>query len=151
MLEKNKKSLIFALVENFQVIMDTFEGDLDIVSDCFWGLCALLDNSEDNIISVVISNGLPISFIKYLNSSKDSIAIAALRSLGNVGFSKNNPALEQIADHGMLDKLQDAMFDNLKVAKKEIYWAIANYVADSHKIAAMLARTDIVDQALQDI
>ena len=98
------------------MLLDNMTNDDEIVQDCCWGLCSILDNAEEDVISMVIGHELQVYLQKFLFMEKGGVAMACMRALGNIGFSQNNDVLKNIMTEEFLRRIVEAVENQLSSA-----------------------------------
>ena len=78
LIEARQEDLLDLILDLQAMLLDNMANDDEIVQDCCWGLCSLLDNAEEDVIQLVIGHELQVYLKKFLFMEKGGVAMACM-------------------------------------------------------------------------
>jgi importin subunit alpha-6/7 len=124
--------------------------DKDVLSDALWGICYLTDGEETLTDAVVTHPGVVPRVIALLGHEELSVAMPALRIVGNIVSSVDRHTQAAI-DAGLLTALLPLLRSGRKNVRREACWAVSNVAAGTHAQITSLLSTPGLIQAVLDI
>ncbi|CAG9330092.1 unnamed protein product [Blepharisma stoltei] len=123
--------------------------DNDIIASVFWILNYSTQGDSYCIERILEAKYAPI-IINYCDSHDYSIALPALKTLGNIS-SGNNAQTELMLNLNALEKLLNHIRSSQAVIRKEVYWALSNFVGGSSAHVERVAQHLVIPLAMKGL
>jgi len=121
--------------------------DKEVLSDALWAVTYLSEGSDELVDAVVASGVLP-GVIKALGHAEPSVALPALRCVGNVA-SGSAVQTQAAVDAGLLPALVPLLATGRRNVRREAAWTASNLAAGTmEQQNALLATPGMLDAVL---
>ena len=58
LIENHQDETLHITIELQSILLDNMGEDNEIAADCLWGICSILDNANEEIIQLMVGNGV---------------------------------------------------------------------------------------------
>ena len=116
--------------------------DPEVLSETLWALTYMSDGAGKDV-GCIFETGILKRLLNLLLHSSLSIAVGALRTLGNLVTGDDQFTIEVI-NAGALNQLNLLLGNPKPAMRREAAWAVSNFTASSSTVLNFILNTDII-------
>lgn len=121
----------------------------EVLADVSWGFSFISRDSEERILSSLVTAGAIPRLLQLVECEKINICIPAVRTLGNILASENSNYMQLAVQAGVLGIYQRLLNHPKQLVRKEIAWSLANITADSAEMVQACLTNGIIEGLIQ--